>query len=242
MKLAAIYNVWDGVELLKGSMECLKNDVDLFVIVWQEISNFGEAYNPIPDMNLAGYPFVLVKYIPSINGGQRNEIEKRNLGLSYAKQFGCTHFLHLDTDEYYEDFSAAKIKYIESGAKGSVCNILTYFKEPTLRLDSIDGYSVPFIHELLPDTMAGGRNYPFYVDRTRQINCDNVVLLPVIMHHFSWIRVNIERKIMNSSARNNILKGTLPYFYKKNDLKPGDYIKDFEKKLVQVENIFNISI
>ncbi len=48
MKLAAIYNVWDGVELLKHSIASIKQDVDLIIIVYQDISNFGEEFNPLP--------------------------------------------------------------------------------------------------------------------------------------------------------------------------------------------------
>jgi hypothetical protein len=41
MKLAAIYNAWDGVELLKGSMNCLKDGVDIFIVIYQDVSNYG---------------------------------------------------------------------------------------------------------------------------------------------------------------------------------------------------------
>ena len=47
MKLAAIYNVWDGVELLRGSMESVKDGVDLFIIVYQNVSNIGEVFHPL---------------------------------------------------------------------------------------------------------------------------------------------------------------------------------------------------
>ncbi len=245
MILAAIYNVWDGVELLKGSIDCLKKDVDLFIIVYQDVSNFGERYDPLPEIekSIKGINNVkLLKYTPNISGGQVNEIQKRNFGLKYANSFGCTHFLHLDTDEYYENFADAKNLYIKSGYKGSVCRILTYFKLPTLRLENEDGYFVPFIHELLPETVAGGNNYPYYVDRTRRINCIDVTLLPVTMHHFSWIRSDIGRKCRNSSAKNNIKTGTLLTYYHDPALKYGDYIQDFEQKLIDTENIFNIKV
>lgn len=244
MKLAAIYNVWDGVELLRGSMECLKNDVDLFIIVWQDTSNFGEHYNPMPEMVdfLKYFNFVLVKFDPAGNGGQRNETTKRNVGLQIAKIYNCTHFVHLDTDEYYEDFAAAKDLYIESGAAGSVCSIYTYFKKPTLRNQNPDGYYVSFIHKLEPFTTGGYyKDYPFYVDRTRQVNCDNVVALPVKMHHYSWVRKDIERKARNSSAKFNIAKGSLLSDYHSN-VGPGYYIKDWEQILIEVPNIFNIQI
>ena len=242
MKLAAIYNIWDGVELLRGSIDLIKNDVDFFIFVWQRRSNFGEEYDPRPDMNLPpGINSVLVEYNPIGQIGFLNEKNKRNLGLDVAREFGCTHFLHLDCDEYYEDFSFAKKSFINSGFKGSVCSIITYFKKPTLRFETPDGYYVPFIHELYKDTIAGNKVYPYYVDPTRRINQPHICLLNVTMHHFSWVRKNIERKARNSSAKENIERGTLLIDYHKPEVESGFYVKDFDKKLVKVEDKFNLN-
>lgn len=243
MKLAAIYNAWDGICLLRGSMLCLKNHVDLFIIVWQDVSNFGEKYNPIPDMDLSGFPNVILhKYDPTVGAGPFNEKKKRNIGLDIARANGCTHFLHLDNDEYYEDFGEAKNLYIKAGKAGSVCKLYTYFKLPTLRFDTPDGYFVPFIHELRADSQAGMRNYPFYVDPTRRINETEVIELPVYMHHFSWVRKDIERKCRNSSAKENIERGTMLQDYYSPNIGPGYYVKDYDKKLVNVPNLFSINL
>ncbi len=240
LKLAAIYNVWDGIEHLKGSMNCLKNDVDLFIIVYQDISNFGEEYNPLPDMDLEGFNHILVRYTPRKIAGQYNETLKRNMGLEMAKINNCSHFLNMDTDEYYKDFKSCKQKYIESGYKGSACKIYTYFKLPTLRFETEDGYYVPFIHELLPNTICGSFDYPFYVDSTRKINCVNVILLDIHMHHFSWVRKDIEQKCRNSSAKINIERGSMLQDYYNPEVKSGYYVKDYEKKLISVDNFFSI--
>lgn len=248
MKLAAIYNVFDGDELLKGSMECLKDHVDLFIIVWQDVSNIGEKYIPniadaIPDMCIV----VPHKYTPDLNqSAMQNEIKKRNFGLEIAKSYGCTHFLHVDVDEYYDDFGTALMQYKQSRTSGSVCRLYTYFKEPTLRFETPDDYYVPFIHELKPDTNSGWRitPYKFYVDPTRSINNDDIILLPdVFMHHFSWVRKDIERKARNSSAARNIKRTTLIEDFLSPDTKAGSVIKDYhEKKLVRVPNNFNIQL
>jgi len=246
MKLAAIYNVWDGEELLRGSVELIKDHVDLFIFVWQDVSNFGEHYNPIPNLNLPeGINKILVKYDPQYQCGFPNECAKRNLGLYTAKENNCTHFLHLDCDEYYENFADAKQKYLTTGAHGSVCKLFTYFKKPTLRFESEDGYFVPFIHKLFPDTIAGKRgpvDYPFHVDPTRKINQQDVVLLDVHMQHFSWVRLDIERKARNSSAKYNLEEGTMLKDYQNNEVGPGFYVKDYDKKLIEVPNYFGITI
>lgn len=245
MKLAAIYNIWDGVELLHGSVKCIKDHVDVFILVWQDVSNYGEKYSPLPDIAMetfaeVGHKVVNIKYEPVVGAGMFNEKKKRNIGLGCARAMGCTHFLHLDCDEYYEDFGAAKELYIKSGKPGSVCSLYTYFKLPTLRFETKDGYFVPFIHELKPDTQAGTRHYPFYVDPTRRINETEVVELPVTMHHFSWVRKDIERKCRNSSAKENIEVGTMLLDYHAPEVGPGYYVQDYCQKLIEVPDSFNL--
>jgi hypothetical protein len=121
-----------------------------------------------------------------------------------------------------------------------VCKLYTYFKSPTLRFDTPDGYFVPFIHELKPDTFAGDRQYPFYVDPTRRINETDVIELPVFMHHFSWIRKDINRKVRNSSAKRNIERSTLLADCLSDDTKAGSFVKDYGKSLIEVTDRFQI--
>lgn len=242
MKLAAIYNVWDGAELLTGSIDQIHEFVDEIIIVYQTISNFGEHYNPLPDFTVK-YPdkTKLILFEPKENCGFPNEVLKRNIGLQAAKELKCTHFLFMDCDEYYFDFGKAKQMYIDSGANGSVCKIITYFKLPTLRFENVDGYYVPFIHVLNPTTLAGGKIYPYYVDPTRRVNEQNVVLLDVVMQHYSWVRKNIRRKAENSSAKFNIEKGTMLLDYNNPNCGEGFYVVDYDQKLISVPNYFNIT-
>lgn len=242
LKLAAIYNVWDGEELLKGSIDCIKNDVDLFIIVWQDVSNYGEKYDPFPEILDAteGLKVIYKKFTPEIGIGFTNEKKKRQEGIDIALREGCTHFIHMDCDEFYQDFNLAKQHFILSGADGSVCPILTYFKLPTLRFENPDNYFVPFIHKLRPETLAGVKEYPFYVDPTRKINVKNVVQLPYFMHHFSYVRRDIERKCRNSSAKMNIEKSDLLKDYH-SKVGVGSFIKDFRQKLIQVDDYFGIN-
>lgn len=243
MKICAIYNVFDGVELLKGSMLTMADHVDLFIIVYQDVSNFGEGYNPIPDMDLSPFRAVLIKYDPIGIVGFRNEINKRNIGIDYAKKAGMTHFLAVDCDEYYEDFGGLKSKYLTSGKPGSVCKIQSYFKKAEWMFDGLENYYVPFIHKLNSNTESGVKNYPFYVDPTRKVNELEVIDIGGVMHHFSYVRRNILRKINNSSARENILKSQLMADYNSPELEEhpeGYYVRDFYKKIKVVPNKFNI--
>lgn len=206
MKLAAIYNIFDGDELLGESMRCMDGHVDLFILVYQNVSNFGEHHEPTLELGFG--ETITHKYDPlltgSIHDGTANEIKKRNIGLEIAREAGCSHFLFVDCDEFYQDFGRAKRLYFESRKAGSVCSIVTYFGSPTLQFADKDNYWVPFVHELNKDTVAGYRKYPFYVDPTRRVNERHVAELPVIMHHYSWVRKDIDRKMRNSSAKSNM--------------------------------------
>lgn len=249
MKLSAIYCAWDALELLEGSIKCLIDHVDKVIIVYQAMSNYGEEYPFDETMfvyaNLVKkYPdrITLVNYTPDYSiSGAMNERKKRNRGLDAAKDLECTHFLHIDCDEYYQDFGSLKQEYIDSGRKGSVCELYTYFKKPTLRFETKDGYYVPFIHELSDSTISGSSSYPFYVDPTRTVNESDVIQLSQPMHHFSWVRKDIERKARNSSASENIKNGTMLKDYHNPEVGPGFYVKDYDKKLIEVDDYFNLT-
>lgn len=251
MRLAAIYNVFsDSIEILPYSLNCLKGFVEEIIIVHQDISNFGEKGVPIEKYSdyfiknmFPGTNFTYVKYSPNVSyGGMTNEARKRNLGIDCAKALGCTHFLSMDSDELYEDFGQAKKQYIDSGAKGSVVQMYTYFKKPTLRFANVDSYFAPFIHELKPDTVVGNGRYPFYCDPTRKPNEQNVALIKEKLHHFSYVRKDINLKIRNSSARANIEKSTILKDYNNPEVGEGFYVEAFRQKLISVPNIFNIEI
>lgn len=246
MRLAAIYNVFDGVELLKGSMERVAPHVDVFIIVYQTTSNFGEKFFGLDKYNLDvfGVPVFKIKYIPPSIGGAHNEAKKRQIGIDTALELKCTHFLHMDCDEYYQDFGRAKFEFERSGAGGSVCALFTYFKDPRFRCETLDNYYVPFIHKLEANTVTGVLDYPFYVDPTRRINELNVVLISAIMHHFSYIRTDIQMKARNSSAKKNIERSTLLQDYElvNEHNAEGFFVAGLNQKLTIVENIFNINI
>lgn len=250
MRLCAIFNVWfDSVELLPYSLNCLVNQVDEIIIVRQTVSNFGERIDyelfseDFLEKTFSGTIFTFVEFTPSLKlSGMRNETNKRNLGLEVARSSGCSHFLNIDSDELFENFGSAKKAYFDSGHAGSVSKMFTYFKKPTLRFENPDNYYVPFIHELKPDTVLGKSGYPFYVDPTRRVNEADVIELPHLMHHMSYVRKDISLKVRNSSARENILKSKLMRDYHDPNVGEGFYVADFKQKLVETPNIFNIEI
>lgn len=252
-RLAAIYNCFfDSLELLPYSLSCIANEVDEVIIIYQTVSNFGEnveeyeLFSPAIQNLFSNTVFTMVRYNPILNigpaGGTVNECAKRNLGLKIAKEHACTYFILMDADELYEDFGSVKKQYFDSGCGGSVCRIYTYFKKPIWRFENFDNYFVPFIHELKHDTVAGSSKYPFYVDPTRKVNETDIMVIDEPMHHYSYVRKDIEMKVRNSSATANIQKSGVLADYYHWDLGPGYFVKHFGQKLIEVENIFGIEI
>jgi len=244
--LCAIYNIFDGTELLIPSMRSIADHTDYFILVWQNKSNYGEQISLEDWVNLQKahqlYPnSTLIEYVPNQNNGTWNEKTKRNLGIQVAKNLNATHIIQMDCDEFYEDFGRMKDEFTQIGADGSVCEIMTYFKRPTLRFSEPDNYFVPFIHKLHAETITGVKNYPHYVDPTRRINTENAALISGYMHHFSYVRKDIEKKARNSSAKNNIELSDLLKDYHNPDLKEGYFVKDFRQKLIKVPDLFNLS-
>lgn len=253
MKLAAIYNIFDGVELLKGSMQCLAGHVDMFILVVQKTSNFGDEFDGFDQLDFSEFDqgtICIIRYEPINFGpgykqGAWNEIKKRQIGIDMAKSSGCTHFLCLDCDEYHQDFGGAVQEYLATGADGSVCPLFSYFSKPIYRTEFLDNYYVPFIHKLHSWTDTGVEKYPFYVDPTRRINTNDVVKLQHVMHHFTWIRKDIAMKVRNSTARQNILKSNLleDYWSKELESDPEGYlVQGLGQRLTVVDNIFNIQV
>ena len=252
MKLIAIYNVWgDSLELLRGSIAQLRESVDYVLIVAQEISNAGEIdkkvyprCNDLIDDHLVDR---VITYEPVCVSLLKNETAKRQLGIDWAKQNGYTHFIHMDSDEYYHvnDFEAAKIEFLKSGLTGSFIDLWTYYKEPTLRLSKKESYFVPFIHKINVNTKCGiayRLNYGVAVDPSRAINSPKIGFLKsVSMHHFSYIRRDIAKKLRNSTAKSRIDNQRVLDEYQ--IAKAGTHLHTlFNDVLVEVPNTFNIFI
>ena len=214
MKLAAIYNVYDSEELLQGSINQIRSEVDVVIAVVQTLSNWGEVYeggqiecNRLFELGLIDY---VIQFTPKIQremlNGCHNETRKRIQGFELAKQLGCTHFLFMDCDEYYVNHEFAEAKKVAIKHDATCLHIQDYCKYPTLAKRELEGYYVPFIHKIQTTEKIGFCKYPYYCDPTRVTNHTTSYLFPsneIVMHHFTNIRKDIERKYRNSSAQMN---------------------------------------
>ena len=232
-KIGVAYNVFDGEELLRYSIESIKDTVDYIVVVVQITSNMGEDYSSslqlCREFLQEGLIHNLHIYQPDVTiDPHLNETNKRNIGLDYCRSNGCTHFLTLDVDEVYipHEFASATQKVIESDIDASVCRMYTYYRQFDTIVDPPEDYYVPFIYKVKEDNkFEYAINFPKIIDPTRRIQSHTVGEFPIekfAMHHLSYIRNDINRKFNNSSSlislKHNINKLVNHY----NQWQPGD--------------------
>lgn len=211
-KLAAIYSVFDSEELLQNSIDCIRDFVEYVVVVYQEISNFGNYHRKDLYQFLKTIKGIdeIVLFVPNLSiYPHQNEINKRAQGCKVSIEKECSHFLHIDCDEMYEPlrFQYAKNKIVNNDYDSSVCVIRDYYKFRNLSVVSQDISYVPFIHKLQPGITKLGINlpYPVSVDNTRKALPNDKFYSfeeeEIIMHHYSWIREEVKIKLLNSTAR-----------------------------------------
>jgi hypothetical protein len=254
MKLALIYNVWDDWDLFRMSYQRTAPLADGVIVVASEKSNFGEV-SEIPDFT--GWPINLYKFEPLAGDARDKETAKRNFGLDKARELGFTHFLMMDADEFYEpeEFLKEKKRLENPKLLGLVCRVKCYFKSPTLTI-GYDTTLVPFIHKITPTLrFEFNKNYPFAwtfidgipfthskkirIDPTRSMNInDDVEWSEITMHHMSWVRKDVKKKIRNSTARQNIEKSTIVQDYV--NAKEGYFCEFYSKTLERSPNIFGL--
>jgi hypothetical protein len=217
MKIGVSYNLFDGEELLEGSINTIRAEVDYISIVYQKISNFGNPCdsNLLPLINSLkerGLVDEIVEYLPNLrNGGSSNELIKRNLGVYLSESNGCSHHLAMDSDEYYikKEFRYMKNIIEKEGYDASACQMVTYYKEPIYRLDPKEEYYVSLLFKIEEGKeFVLGHPFPVVVDPTRRMKSTNCKIFKreeIEMHHLSYVRKNIASKFNNSSAKVNFV-------------------------------------
>ena len=216
MKLGVSYNVFDGEELLEGSIKQIRGCVDYISVVYQVVSNVGNECRPglfpllqrLKDETLID---ACVKFDPVLKlGRHENELRKRNLGLELSRAVQCTHHMSMDTDEYYnpEEFERIKAIVTENEYDAVFCQMQSYYKTWQFVRDPPETYYVSMMFAIGPDSRyVHGAWSPVLVDPTRRMS---PVQKPIVclrdqiqMHHGSYIRDDLPIKLTNSSAASN---------------------------------------
>lgn len=248
MKVLAVYNAWsDCKDLLFKSLQNIMPVVDEALVVYSDMSNRKNFIEfAFPPLNKT----TLLRHEPNFNlTPHDNETAKRNIGVEYAKRNGFTHLIMMDCDEFYlrSDVSRETERMkIHPEINALVCGVRVYIKEPTLYCD--DHTLVPFIVKVTDDLHFGNyKHFPFTYDKQRNCHIDptrrpsyrqGVEWSDAIMHHFSYVRQNMDLKIENSSA--NLSRSREVIYEDLAKAEPGYESKMYHQYLKQCEDIFKI--
>jgi hypothetical protein len=257
MKLGVSYNIFDGEELLKDSIKSIRENVDYINVVYQTTSNFGQMCSEklldiLSEFQNNKFVDTLYFYEPDLNKGSWNETIKRTIGLRLAKKEKCTHFLTMDTDEFYDAKQFKKCKDIieKESIDSSACKIYVYLKESIYRFKKLQKKTYcPFIHKInLFSVIKQSYNLPVLTDSTRRIgNFFTGTTLrkfklfaedEIVMHHFSLIRKDMYKKFLNTShigMRSNAQEKIKTF----NRWKYPDLYEGYE--VIEVENKFRVN-
>lgn len=233
--------------------------MDYINVVFQNISNFGEkddcSLSLLQSLRDKGLIDNIIYYETNLAlTPQQNETRKRNVGLKDCIKNNCTHFLNMDTDEFYieSQFKESKKFVYYNNISSSACAMYYYIKSPYYKfMEPRRTMYVPFICKIdkFSNITIGAETFCL-VDPTRMIvtkNGRNWLFAPqaLTMHHMAYVRKDLDKKFRNSTAnqakeqheklksiKNNVINYQYPndfFFY-------GDGIYKIEK----VDNIFNI--
>jgi hypothetical protein len=269
MKLGVSYIVFDGVELLEHSIKQIRKHVDYISVIYQNVSWFGV---PLPKTDLIILQNLLrskqideltvfSSFVPlkdkstsSVMKSKGYETAKRQYGLNLCLRRGCTHYLCMDVDEFYEtsQFVNAKSEIIKNNYDRTAARLINYVNTPTLHR-GYDSVRVPFICRISQSSKMGSK---FFVkcDPTRGvmgISGKSHEFQPsmLTMHHMETVRKNLLLKYESTTRGLMDRKRTGELVNIINSINEKSTTFDFKKiifpksgsgKLTSCKNIFNI--
>ena len=254
MKLGALYTVFNGLELLEGSINQIYDDTDLIIIGWQRYSHHGEESKEVElfvnKLKKKYKKVVLFEFKPRPNTiPKMEERRKINQLIRVAQQASCTHFFMSATDHYYvpEQFIKAKEKATQYDVTAS--KMYTYFKEPKWRLNKIESYYMPFICKLRVNQTHSADTHGKWNVHVDPALC----ILPndsfyefkedeLMMHHYSFVRNDVRNKLRNAAARRNFNGKIDEIIERYNEFEGVGKCPYFECEVKEVQNYFDICV
>jgi hypothetical protein len=160
--------------------------------------------------------------------------------------------MSMDSDEFYKEDELKKVLdvMVEGNYDSSACQLQTYWKSGEWVLNPPEEYYVSLIYKIRTGVdFVLGHNFPVLVDPTRRMNPGNCKIFTrdeIEMHHMSYVRKDISKKLYNSSAVHNFsdkLDFLCNYF---NNWKEGERallagMEEHYYNLNKVDNIFNVN-
>lgn len=204
---------YEGTEHLRTIIEEIRDEVDEVVLLWSDRSYTGqeaddidkEEVNQILRNGLVDdiVSFPSISYLPP----REQETIRRNQGLSYFQSKGIDYALIMDSDEFYRksEFHHAKELVRQWLPQASYCYYRNYYKFKDCELLD-DCFPTPRVVPFLCSTSQRflfDIPFPNPSDPTRRMRTDCNFMFPkevLTMQHWSWIRNDIRKKIMNWSS------------------------------------------
>jgi hypothetical protein len=258
MVLGCCYNLFDGEELLLHSVKSIRNCADYIVVIYQDVSNYGNfsSIELLPLLNDLKEKKIIddfVKYFPMMNlKGHGNEIAKRNMGMEKCQEAGCTHFMTMDVDEFYKESELNFVKeFVETDKyDSSACQMQTYYKTAEWAITPPESYYVPLIYKIDERKFNLNVRWPISADPTRRLDSKKLMIFmrdKIEMHHMSYVRKDIRAKLNNSSANvnwKNRIEELANYHDNWTPIKMARFAGSEERlyDIRQVPNYFNINI
>jgi hypothetical protein len=251
MKLCFAYTVFNGFELLQGSINQIKDHVDEIVICFQDISNRGNFNADIENQldQLEGVS--IIKFVPDLKADTKtNELNKHNLMIDAARHLHCTHIIVSATDHYYKSDEFIQAIGLGQNYDCTFTSMYTYYKNPTWQLLPIEDYKMPFIMKIYPESkFVKSVRYPVLVDPSVKINTVGRFHVfsesQIMMHHFSMVRNNIEEKFVNAASPTMAQIKSAGYIdeFENYNAESDNGIKYFQgRKIKVVDNYFSIQV
>lgn len=208
--IGVTYNVYDGIELLQHSIDCIRPYVNYINVVWQDVSNCGEHDDTVADqlLKIKGVD-EFIFYNPNLTiPPKSNELIKRQIGYDRANDAGCQYWMNMDTDEMYiaDEFTKAFATFVSGDYDSSACQMITYYKYWNKAIYPFETYYVPLFFKVDKKRKLGNHRWDVVVDMTRKLEQGKLKVFTreeIQMHHYSMIRKDFGKKIRNKSAAVN---------------------------------------
>ena len=233
MKLSLSITLFDGEELLEPKLRILRSEIDHVSIVYQQISySYNNcSSNLLPELDRLmkiGLVDEISEFVmPAIKeknfSPQKYEAKKRTIGLELAREFGASHFISLDADEFFlpEQFIYAKNQIIKNDYDATFCLLKDYWMSPENQINGIgeawgEYLYVPLIYKIKENQKFTSKDIAWYFvicDTTRKLPTENPHKFEekeILMHHMTNIRATRWGLISKFENRSSDLPPTIP--------------------------------
>lgn len=219
---------FEGTEHIKNITYEIRELVDEIIVCLQSVSYHNEPIDPkdveeIDKLIAAGYVDKVIWFTPDLSYLDKKlspeelgkaprliETDKRNYMLDFLEKEGCSHSMIIDSDEFYDkrEFKLCR-DAIDSNEEYKItyCRYINYWRDYRHYLMWPFPTFVPFIFESQYRFSFGAKCFDGAIDPTRIVNIPAGVLYhkfdwkSIRMHHLSWIRLDITKKIDAWSAK-----------------------------------------